>query len=76
MADGLEAAHESGIVHRDLKPDNVAVTPDDAVKLLDFGIGKPVGEEAERVIGTSSGMTQTGVVLGTPALHQPRADAG
>lgn len=38
LAEGLEAAHEKDVVHRDLKPDNVRVTPDGTVKILDFGL--------------------------------------
>jgi serine/threonine protein kinase len=40
IAEALEAAHEKGIIHRDLKPANVKITPDEKVKVLDFGLAR------------------------------------
>jgi len=81
ICDALEYAHEHGIVHRDLKPQNVKITPDGAVKVLDFGLAKAlVGDVASANISNSptiTGMTtQAGIILGTAAYMSPEQAKG
>ncbi|MBS1852069.1 MAG: serine/threonine-protein kinase [Acidobacteria bacterium] len=72
IARGLSAAHERGIVHRDLKPDNLYLTRDGIVKILDFGLAKLLSGNLESVNSLATlSSTQPGVVLGTMGYMSP-----
>src|SRR3989475_1587630 len=79
IANGLAAAHERGIVHRDLKPDNLFITKDGRVKILDFGIAKltqPEGNASQTDIPTRRVDTDPGVVMGTVGYMSPEQIRG
>jgi serine/threonine-protein kinase len=67
----LAAAHARGIVHRDVKPENVFLTRDKAVRLLDFGLARFEGPTA-----SPDGITRSGTMLGTPAFMAPEQALG
>ncbi|TMA26812.1 MAG: hypothetical protein E6J78_12600 [Deltaproteobacteria bacterium] len=75
ICEALQAAHDNKIIHRDLKPDNVYLIvhkgKKNFVKVVDFGIAKLTDDS-----GQSTGKTQTGMVMGTPAYMSPEQAGG
>lgn len=66
LCDGLAYAHKKGVIHRDIKPLNIMVDGDGAVRILDFGIARI----------ESSGMTRSGVIMGTLNYMSPEMISG
>ena len=76
IADGLAAAHAAGFVHRDLKPDNVLVTRDGRVKILDFGVARQLASIGPGDATRTNSLTGPGVVIGTVAYMSPEQARG
>ncbi|AYY14678.1 serine/threonine protein kinase [Actinobacteria bacterium YIM 96077] len=66
---GLHAAHQHGLVHRDVKPSNILLPETGEAKLVDFGVAKALAE-------TTTGLTGTGQLLGTPRYLAPEQALG
>jgi serine/threonine-protein kinase len=90
VAEALEAAHEKGVVHRDVKPGNVMMTPEGAVKVLDFGIARagdsapipispvPATPDAATVKSPAKVQSPTipGAIMGSPGYMSPEQALG
>ena len=76
IADGLAAAHAAGIVHRDLKPDNILVTRQGRVKILDFGLAKSITSRPADDATLTIGITDPGTVVGTVNYMSPEQALG
>lgn len=70
VAEGLAEAHDKGLLHRDLKSENVMVGPKNRVKILDFGLAKPVNGNKD------SSLTADGEVMGTCRSMSPEQAKG
>ena len=62
IAQGLAKAHEKGIVHRDIKPDNIIITEDNVVKIIDFGLSK---------LNERTKLSEIGITMGTTPYMSP-----
>ena len=82
IAAGVAAAHDAGVIHRDLKPGNIVIGAGGRVKVLDFGLAKPVGDSAGTNGAGHDAVTRVtpntilGTILGTPAYMSPEQACG
>jgi serine/threonine protein kinase len=67
VGSALAAAHAAGVIHRDLKPDNIHLSANNVVKILDFGVAKIAG---------AGRLTKAGMVFGTPHYMSPEQASG
>ncbi len=76
VADAIASAHSRGIVHRDIKPNNIVVSDQGQVKVLDFGLAKMLSNGQESASDLDKSMTEIGVPYGTLGYASPEQAAG
>jgi serine/threonine protein kinase len=78
VADALSLAHSRGVIHRDIKPQNVMITPQGQVKVLDFGLAKVLRRDGVEADSTSveKSLSAPGLILGTAPYMSPEQAKG